>query len=170
MSDAVPTPPEDRGLLDRVAGKAKEIAGGVLGNNDLRDEGRLQQAKVEAGAEARDAAEAAERQAAKADLTTRERELEVERHRIAAEEAEAVEREQLERQRALAHANVEREAQLREAAVERQAEAQQAAIDRKEAGALADRLDAEAAARQTEQQAEQAKRTAAALDNATNRD
>ncbi|MDQ6605794.1 MAG: hypothetical protein M3Z06_04510 [Actinomycetota bacterium] len=40
------------GLLGKLAGKAKEAAGSLVGNDDLAREGRLQQAQVEAEAEA----------------------------------------------------------------------------------------------------------------------
>ncbi len=40
------------GLLGKLAGKAKEAAGSLVGNDDLAREGRLQQAEVEAEAEA----------------------------------------------------------------------------------------------------------------------
>ncbi|MEC3919005.1 microaggregate-binding protein 1 [Nocardia sp. CDC160] len=36
------------GIVEGVKGKAKEAAGAVLGNDDLRDEGRTQQQKAEA--------------------------------------------------------------------------------------------------------------------------
>jgi uncharacterized protein YjbJ (UPF0337 family) len=48
------------GLLDLVAGKAKEAAGSLVGNDDLALEGRLQQAHVEAEAEAAKDAEPSE--------------------------------------------------------------------------------------------------------------
>ncbi len=40
------------GLLGKLAGKAKEAAGSLVGNDDLAREGRLQQAQVDAEAEA----------------------------------------------------------------------------------------------------------------------
>ena len=49
-----------KGLFDSVAGKAKEVAGAVIGKDDLVEEGQLQQA----GAVHRKAAAAAEAVAA----------------------------------------------------------------------------------------------------------
>jgi uncharacterized protein YjbJ (UPF0337 family) len=48
------------GLFDKVAGKAKEAAGELVGNDDLANEGREQQAEVDADAKAARDAERAE--------------------------------------------------------------------------------------------------------------
>ena len=53
------TPDETAGgPLGKLAGKAKETAGSVLGNEELAREGRLQQAQAEAEAQATQAASA----------------------------------------------------------------------------------------------------------------
>ena len=51
------------GLLGKVAGKAKEVAGSAVGNDELAREGRLQQAQSDAEIEARrEEAEARQRE------------------------------------------------------------------------------------------------------------
>ena len=41
-----------RALVDKITGKAKEVAGSVLGNDDLKEEGQLHQQKADAEVEA----------------------------------------------------------------------------------------------------------------------
>src|SRR6058998_2299177 len=81
MSDARPAQEAREGLLASVAGKAKEIAGAVIGNDSLAAEGQLQQAEAaarkdasarEAVAEA-EAREAAERLQREAEIAERQR-------------------------------------------------------------------------------------------------
>lgn len=47
MSDAIAN------LTENLKGKAKEVAGDALGNDDLKDEGQAQQQKAEAAEEQR---------------------------------------------------------------------------------------------------------------------
>ena len=56
------------GALGRIAGKAKEVAGSAIGNEDLAREGRLQQAAVEQEGEAAEAAAEARQREAEAEL------------------------------------------------------------------------------------------------------
>ena len=67
------TDPEQRertsgGVLGKVAGKAKELAGEATGNDDLAREGRLQQAQGDAEVDATKAAAEADQREAEADL------------------------------------------------------------------------------------------------------
>ena len=70
------------GQLGKLAGKAKEAAGSVLGNEDLAREGRLQQAQVEAPEHA--AAEAQQREA-EAEVEAAKADNELERERLQTE-------------------------------------------------------------------------------------
>src|SRR3712207_2208759 len=110
------------GLLDSVAGKAKEVAGAVTGRDDLVEEGQLQQA------EARNRKEAVADEAiadAKREVATEElRETTVE-----AAQQEAAARAQAQREESLAehqrqgeYAVAEREAQRQEAVGEQVAQ------------------------------------------------
>ena len=100
--------------------------------------------------------------------------IEIDLHHLAAdrrcEEAEAIERQRLEREKEAAEARLEHSAAMQQAAAEREAQARQAAVDGKETRAVVERLDDEAEARELERRAEQAERNAAALENAQNKD
>ena len=65
-----PETPEDTsgGLVGKIAGKAKEVAGSLVGNDDLAREGRLQQAQSEAEADAARREAEAQQRRAEADL------------------------------------------------------------------------------------------------------
>ena len=70
------------GTLGKLAGKAKEAAGWMVGKDDLAREGRLQQAQSAAEIDAqRHAAEAEQRQD-EADLAEKKREVELEREQL----------------------------------------------------------------------------------------
>ncbi|MET9486102.1 CsbD family protein [Nocardia sp. NPDC006630] len=56
------------GVVEGVKGKAKEAAGAVLGNDDLREEGRAQQDKADSQREAAQKEAAAEKERAVAAL------------------------------------------------------------------------------------------------------
>ncbi|MDQ3756248.1 MAG: hypothetical protein M3394_00115, partial [Actinomycetota bacterium] len=56
------------GLLGKVAGKAKAVLGSLAGDDDLAREGRLQEASVDAEAEARVRDEEAEQRRREAEL------------------------------------------------------------------------------------------------------
>ena len=105
-----------KGLFDSVAGKAKEVAGAVIGKDDLVEEGQLQQA----GADHRKAAAAAEAVAdAKRDQATQtmlETSHEVAQRKLVAR-AEAERQEALiEQERDREHAVAARDAEVQEAA------------------------------------------------------
>ena len=71
------------GQLGKLAGKAKEAAGFVLGNEDLAREGRLQQAQVDA--EAEHAAAEAQQREAEAEVEAAKADNELERERLQTE-------------------------------------------------------------------------------------
>src|SRR4051794_6103177 len=87
------------GFMDRVVGKAKQVAGTVVGDEGLKREGQLHEEKADAavGGTRREAEATAERE--RADVTARERELAVEEREIAVEEAAEAREERLERER-----------------------------------------------------------------------
>jgi uncharacterized protein YjbJ (UPF0337 family) len=63
---------ESKGCLaDRVVGKAKAWAGAAVGNDDLRREGQLKQAKAEAADEAAESEELAAQRQAEAEVVAR---------------------------------------------------------------------------------------------------
>ena len=112
MNDALPNVPQPTNFIDRVKGKAKEIVGSVVGNDDLVDEGRLHEMKADAEQAAQKEAATAAQTAAEAELISKEREW-LPRRQLIAEGAEAAARDRLEREAAMAGADLEREAATR---------------------------------------------------------
>src|SRR6476469_7218108 len=98
MVDVSPAEEARKGLLASVTGKAKEVAGAVLGNDSLAAEGQLQQAEAAARKDAslQDAvAQAAERSgeavaAARVEQVERDAALESVKASAAAERQEVV--------------------------------------------------------------------------------
>lgn len=76
-------------LIERIKGKAKELAGHVTGNKDLAREGELHQAKAEQLEDVKRQEAEAEQRKEEADLNRRARELELEEKRLVADEAAA---------------------------------------------------------------------------------
>lgn len=152
------------GLLGKVAGKAKEAVGSVLGNDELEREGKLQHAASEAEVTAARKAEEAEQEKAKAELLASKQENEVERQRlqneIAAKEREAA----IEQDKARAEAQVETEAARRKAAVEGGKQMQETAADVTEQRAAQDRVEDARDAARLEQEARRAEAVANAID------
>jgi uncharacterized protein YjbJ (UPF0337 family) len=121
-----------KGLFDSVAGKAKEVAGAVIGKDDLVEEGQLQQAGADhrkAAAAAEAVADAKRDQAAQTMLET-SREV-AQRKAVAREEAEREEA-LIERERDREHAVAARDAEVQEAADRAAAERQ--AVELAESG------------------------------------
>jgi uncharacterized protein YjbJ (UPF0337 family) len=159
-----------RGLLDRVQGKVKEVAGTLTGNRALRHEGELHQEKADALDEATQRDVEAERAAAEAEVVAREQELAVEARELAAEEAAEAREQRLEREHAEEQLKIDADTAARKQAVERAATDKEQAVARSEAAARHARtqeLD-DAAALETE--AQRARETAEALARAANDD
>lgn len=114
--------------VERLKGKAKQMAGAILGDPLLKAEGQLHEEKADAAKEASALGAEAEAEAAQAELTIKEQELAAERQRLAAEEAEEVREGRLARERQAEELRIEREHAQAEAAVERQEQARKAAV------------------------------------------
>ena len=82
-----PKMPEETagGPLGKLAGKAKEVAGSILGNEQLAREGRLQQAQAEAEAEAGQAEVEARQREAETEVEAAKMDNVLERERLQAE-------------------------------------------------------------------------------------
>src|SRR3954462_1762873 len=97
------------GLVGKLAGKAKEAAGSVIGNDDLAREGRLQDAQSEQELEARrEEAEARQREQ-EAEVESERAETERERERLQHEVAEERREEAAERDRQAAEQRAQTE-------------------------------------------------------------
>ena len=165
------------GLLDNLAGKAKEVAGAVTGKDDLVHEGQLQQeeARTRKEAVADEAIADAKRKEAVdqyRDETREAAELKDEAHTEAdRQEADA------ERQRAAEEQAAEREAALREAAGRDAAEERAAVLaesrlreaEKLEADADVTDLRADAESRPLEREADAAEQQAAELREAADK-
>ena len=152
------------GMLGKVLGRVKEVAGELVRNDDLAREGRLQQAQADAQA-------VAQRRAGETNELENEQQLEaaqhenaLERERLRAEIAESDRDAVLEatrQQRQLEAA--EREVlEVREA--ERKRRAGERAAATAEHSALSDRVSEEQRISRTEQNARRAERTADIVD------
>lgn len=102
------------GLVDSIAGKAKEVTGAVVGNDDLVEEGQLQQAEARSRKEAaaHDAIADSEQSEAAEKLreSSQEAQNEQEAARVAAEQAKAG----VQQQHATEYAAANREGELQE--------------------------------------------------------
>jgi uncharacterized protein YjbJ (UPF0337 family) len=87
------------GLLGKVVGRAKQLAGSALGNPSLDREGRLQQVRVEAEKEAIEHGQRADEMDAEAKLTIAKAETETERREVEQELAQLSDEERIERER-----------------------------------------------------------------------
>jgi uncharacterized protein YjbJ (UPF0337 family) len=131
-------------LVERVKGTVKQVAGAVTGNDDLKREGELHHDKADAVTEAAALEAHAEQEQTAADITGKEREIEIEQERLAAEAAAETRAEQVEAERIAENQRIADDTQRAEAATESHAAAQQAAATRSERHAAAKHAAAEA--------------------------
>lgn len=96
----------DGGFMDRVKGKAKEVAGELAGRDDLAREGRLQRAHGSAQREAERLEGRAEREVAQADVQAERDRLALEAERIANEERTEAREAEIERRAEATEARV----------------------------------------------------------------
>lgn len=155
------------GLVDRIAGKVKQTAGAVLGDDDLAREGRLHEDKADATAEAIRRDELAAQSADEAEVVEREAALLVEEQSLAAEAAEDVRREHLEREHAEEQTRIEREHAAQDGAIARAAHASELGVAKDEAAAARDRDGVQREATALAAEADRARSTAEALERAT---
>jgi len=161
-----PESPEETagGVLGHVVGKAKSVAGALVGNEDLEREGNLQQAQATAEAGAASERAAAQLRKHEAAVAEERVEAEVERERLRAELAadehkERIEREERERERQATSASAQQQVQI-----DQERDARERVAGMTEAEALGRRAaDAKTVAR-LNQEAIAAERSAAAID------
>ena len=160
------TPDTSGGVLDKLAGKAKQVVGNIVGNETLAEEGSLQERKADTALDATRLAAEAEQAEREADLAAEQEQNRLDQARVEAELAEQTRADQIEREEAAERAAVADEAARKEAAAAQAAQAEQARLDRKQAEVVADRIDGAQKAAQIEQDARRAEATADALDAA----
>jgi uncharacterized protein YjbJ (UPF0337 family) len=152
------------GLVGKLAGKAKEATGSLVGNNNLAREGRLQQAQVEAETEADRVAAEATQSAEEAALGQQKRETALERQRLQNEAAAHERDQQIERDRQAAEVEARAEAERKQAEAERQRSVEASAANSATGRAEHDRLAAAKDEIRLEQQAREAEARAIAID------
>jgi len=152
------------GAFERLKGKAKEVAGAVLGNDALKREGRLHEEKADAVEEAGRLDRQAAQERAEAAVTARERQLAVEQQRLAAEASAETREARLERERIESEAWINREHAHEAIKVERQGAAAEAALDADEVRAARERAEQVREAARIERAAHEARATAELLD------
>lgn len=167
MADPIQTrsPAESHSpVADKLVGKAKQVAGGVLGRDDLKNEGQLQQGRARAvrdaevaRQEAARATEAAAIEEQKHQLDLDRQSLETQRRRVEAEEAAR-------RDEAQARAEARARAAQQERAVEAQDRETKKALDADERRAVEAARTAGQSAAGLEIEAEREARAADAVD------
>jgi uncharacterized protein YjbJ (UPF0337 family) len=150
------------GFVGKLAGKAKEAAGSLLGNDDLAREGRLQEAQVEAEADAERSAGEAKQRADEAALKQEMDETELERQRLQNEVATREREHQIERDRQEAEREARAEGQRKQADAERHREVQESIAESAAQRAERERLDTAKEEIRLEQQAREAEASATA--------
>jgi uncharacterized protein YjbJ (UPF0337 family) len=152
-----------RSLFDKVAGVAKELVGSFVGNDDLAEEGELQQQKAAAANEAEQRAAEAEQAEAEAALKAEQAAITVEQQRVAAESAERQRERELDRDKAAAESIIAREVTQRAAQIAQQHDVEERVIDVREDLATRDLIEGAAAASAIELEAGRAEAAAEAL-------
>ena len=154
------------GLFEKVAAKAKQAVGRLTRNDDLAQEGELQEVKVDVASEAaRRAAEAEQRQR-EADVAADVEANRVEQLRVDAELSAAERDAQIEREHKAQDAEVDHDFARRAAEVRDRARHDDETIRQEERAAAATRLDGALDADAVAHEANRAEATAEALHDA----
>jgi uncharacterized protein YjbJ (UPF0337 family) len=155
-------------LVGKLAGKAKEAAGSLTGNDELAREGRLQQAQVDAETDAAHHAGEAQQRANEAALAREKNETELERQRLENEIAAQERERQAERTRQQAEREASAEAQRQQADAESQRAAQESTAEEAVQRAERERLAIAKEEIRLEQRAREAEANANAMDTKEN--
>lgn len=160
------TPEPHGGVVDKLAGKAKQAVGRIVGDENLAEEGALQERKADTAKDAtRLTAEAlqAEREA---DLAAEQEANRLEQARIEAELAEQSRADEVEREERAERAAVAADIHRKEAIAVQQEQAAEARLDRKEGDVVAELIDGAQEAAEIDEDARRAEAAADALDAA----
>jgi uncharacterized protein YjbJ (UPF0337 family) len=156
----------ESGVVEKIAGKVKEKAGAVIGNEELEREGRLEQQRVDAEKEAARREERAEQAAAEADVEAEKRDIAVERRELAAEVADARLRDEAEQARKFEKQRITDQLNQRERVIEAQNRAEERAVQQDRVEAVRDHARTAAEAAEAEREARKAELAAEVLDAA----
>jgi uncharacterized protein YjbJ (UPF0337 family) len=153
-------------VFEKVAGRAKAVVGRLVGNDDLAEEGDLQQAKAQAAKEAALLMDEAEQRDREAELAAEQETNRIERQRVEAELAEIEREEQIERERRGELKKIEQQAARSRAIVSKQARHDDEVLRQREQDAVAAHVDGVIDAAAIKQAANQAEAVADALESA----
>lgn len=158
-----PTEPAG-GLLGKLAGKAKEAAASVTGDEALAREGRLQQASVDADADAAREVDDAERVVTATQLDEERAQNELERQRLRAEVVTSEREAGAEADRVVAEQRAEQHAASELVGADAQKRSTDAAADEAAARVERERIAREQDAARLQEEALRAERRASAID------
>lgn len=167
MADA-PRPPEDTGVADKLKGKAKKVAGVLLDDERMKQEGELHEARSDAVREARDLAEQADDRLTEAELVQRQRDLEEEQQELQATQQARMESARARADEARSESVIDDAAMGQQNQVAQAAQAERMSIMAEEAEIVVERLRAERDASRAEAHADEALRTAERIDEEVN--
>ena len=160
------SPDTRRGVLDKLAAKAKQAVGSLVGNETLAEEGALQERKADTAKDATRLTAEAQQAEREADLTAEQEENRLEQARIEAELAEQTRADEIEREERAERAAVAADVARKEATAAQQEQAEEARLDRQEADVVAERIDGAQEAAEIDEDARRAEAVADALDAA----
>jgi uncharacterized protein YjbJ (UPF0337 family) len=158
--------PAANSMLDKITAKAKQVVGGLTGNDDLAQEGQLQEQKTKAADVAARLATEADQAEEAAAVAAAEEANRLELQRIQAQQDEIERQAQIDRERSAAEADADRQAAAQKTAATRQAQLDKALIDRAEADVAAEHTQALKEASQLDREAVRAREAAEALEGA----
>ena len=153
-------------VFEKVAGRAKAAVGRLIGNDDLAEEGELQQAKAQTAKEAAGLIDEAEQRNREAELAAEQEANRIERERAEAELAGIEREEQIERERLGEITRVEQQAARSRAVASDQARHDDEALQQREQAVVAAHIDGVIEAAAIKQDAKQAEAVADALEAA----
>jgi uncharacterized protein YjbJ (UPF0337 family) len=152
------------GVFGKVVGKAKSAVGSLVGNEELQREGNLQQAKVEADADAEREQAAAEVRRQQAELLEQRADAAAERDRLRTELQAEEQADRIREHAAEREMNIQATTARAQETIHARAQAQERAADGLEAEALRQRAEEAAHVAQLEREALAAETTAATID------
>jgi uncharacterized protein YjbJ (UPF0337 family) len=154
------------GLFEKVAAKAKHAVGRLIGDEDLVEEGDLQQARSETEADAARLTAEAEQRQRETEVAAAQEANVVAQERADAELVRLEREEQVERELSTQQAQVDQEFARRQALVDDEARKDEQAIEQDERLIVAARIDGAVKAVDISQEAKEAEAAAAARDTA----
>jgi uncharacterized protein YjbJ (UPF0337 family) len=166
MSEQESTQHAGDSVFEKVAGRAKAVVGRLLGNDDLAEEGEMQQAKARAATEAAVLMDEAEQRDREAEVAAEQETNRIERERVEAELTRIEREEQIERERRGELTKIEQRDARSRAIIAEQSSHDDDVLRQREQLVVAAHIDGVIEAAAIKQEAEQAVAVADALEAA----